>query len=456
MSKHTVKIGVGSGWAGDRVDAVVDLVERVELDYLFFEALSESTVASAKERMLANPEFDGCDELIEWRFRPVLKTCIDKGIKILTNQGNANPEAGRDRIIAVARELGLKGLRVASVNSTDLGPRVLDVGDVNFDTGQRLDINPEDIVSVDPYMGADGAMQAFQAGADIVITSRISDNSLALAPLLDAFPHWHGNQQRMAVGCAVGHMLECGILGICGGFMHDPPRLVVPGFLEGIGLPYAVVSEDGDVVFEKVPDTGGFLASLGCRKKLMHEIGDAANYYDPNVTVDLAAMEFEDLEPNRVKMKNVRGKPRPEKLKVNISTREGYMTEVFAYYAGLRAMNRARAAGELLEYRCKARNLEIDEFRVEFPGIDSVFRSATPKLCTPEDPWEVCMRVTAKAKSKEPLLVMLNEFDANGPNGPFGTGKGIPAPERIRSVIGITSTLVPRDELEFDISIKES
>jgi len=155
-----------------------------------------------------------------------------------------------------------------------------------------------------------------------------------------------------------------------------------------------------------------------------------------------------------VRMHNVHGRPRPDKLKVNIATREGYMTQDFAFFAGPRALNRAKAAADVLEYRVKERQLAIDELVIEYPGLNAVFRDATPKDRIPEDPWEVCMRIAARAQSRPPLLALLNEFDANGPNGPFGTGKGIPPPDRIRNIVGISSTLVPREKFQFNINLE--
>ena len=114
----------------------------------------------------------------------------------------------------------------------------------------------------------------------------------------------------------------------------------------------------------------------------------------------------------------------------------------------------AKAAAAVLEHRVKERGLAIDELVIEFPGLNAVFRQATPAERIPQDPWEVCMRIAARAQSRAPLLALLNEFDANGPNGPFGTGKGIPPPDRIRNVVGISSTLVPREEFKFNIEIE--
>ncbi len=455
MSDRVVKIGVASGWAGDRIDAGKILVERVDLDFLMVEAMSESTVSMARERMLSDPSYEGCDPLLEERLRALLPACRERGTKIVSNQGWANPEAARRKVVELARSLGLSGLKVASVSANDLGLRVLEVGDVNFDTGRSLSELPShDIIAAEPYMGADGVIDALGRGADVVLTSRMSDNSLAIGPLAYAFG-WTEIDQ-IAVAGAVGHMLECGILGMSGGFMADPPRLEVPGYLDGIGLPYAEVSAGGEVIFTKAPDTGGFVSRLGVRKKLMHEIGDAANYYDPNVIIDLASIEFDDVAPNRVRMSNVKGRARPEKLKVNIATREGFMTQDLAFFAGPRAMNRASAAADVLRARVEQRGLEIDELVIDYPGINSVFRNATPADAIPKQPWEVCMRVAARAKTRAPLIALLNEFDANGPNGPFGTGKGIPPPDRIRTVVGVSSTLVAREEFDFTIEMQEA
>jgi hypothetical protein len=453
MTSRMVKIGVGSGWAGDRIDAGRFLVESVKLDFLMIEAMSESTVSMARERMLADPKDRGFDPLLEERIRSVLPACHAKGTKIVSNQGWANPEAAREKVVEIARDLGMKGLKVGSVSSNDLGKEVLHLGDVIFDTGEPLSRLPsQDIIAAEPYMGADGVIEALRRGADVVLTSRMSDNSLAIGPLAYAFG-WSAIP-KIAIAGAVGHMLECGILGMSGGFMADPPRLTVPGYLEGIGLPYAEVHEDGEVIFTKAPNTGGFVSRLGLRKKLMHEIGDPANYFDPNVVIDLGSIEFDEVGKDRVRMHNVHGGARPAKLKVNIATREGYMTQDFAFFAGPRALNRAKAAAAVLEYRVKQRNLAIEELVIEYPGLNAVFRDATPKDRIPEDPWEVCMRVAARAQSRAPLLALLNEFDANGPNGPFGTGKGIPPPDRIRNIVGISSTLVAREEFQFNINLE--
>jgi Acyclic terpene utilisation family protein AtuA len=188
MKGRVVKIGVGSGWAGDRIDAGRILVEGVDLDFLMIEAMSESTVSMARERMLADPKDRGFDPLLEERLRSVLPACRAKGIRIVSNQGWANPEAAREKLVSVARDLGMRGLKIASVSANDLGKRVLEVGDVIFDTGEPLSKLPSrEIIAAEPYMGADGVIEAFKRGADIVLTSRMSDNSLAIGPLAYAF-----------------------------------------------------------------------------------------------------------------------------------------------------------------------------------------------------------------------------------------------------------------------------
>jgi hypothetical protein len=451
MTARTIRIGAGSGWAGDRIGPAAELVERGDLDYLIYETMAETTVSRAREQMLVDPSYEGYDFLLEQRMLASLAPCRERGVKIISNQGWANPEAAQRKTVEIARDLGLRGLKVAAVGVNDITDRVRELGDREFETGAPLSGLPDTIFAAEPYMGADGIVEALGLGADVVLTSRISDNSLCIGPIVHEFG-WQ-DTHGLAVAGMVGHLLECSHLGMSGGFMADPPRIEVPGLRDGLGLPIAEVREDHDVVFTKLQGTGGFVSRLGVRKKLLHEIGDPANYVDPNVILDLGAVEFEEVGVDRVRMTNVVGRSRPQKLKVNIACREGYFTQDQAYYAGPRSLARARLLEEILRHRIDVLGLELTDLTFNHLGRNSVYRSATPS--PDEDPWEVVVRFAARSNRREHLAMLLTEFDATGPNGPFGTGKGTPPPDRIRHVVSVHSTLVPREIFHHTVSVEE-
>ena len=179
---RTIRIGSGAGYSGDRIEPAVELAEKGEIQYLGFECLAERTIALAQQQKLRDPT-SGYDPLLQLRMRAVLPICKSKGIKIITNMGAANPTAAAAKTLEVARQLGIKDLKVAAIGGDD----VLDAckqGNFPFleiegrvrDLGNRL-------LSANAYLGAVPIVQALAAGADVVITGRVGDPALFMAPL---------------------------------------------------------------------------------------------------------------------------------------------------------------------------------------------------------------------------------------------------------------------------------
>jgi len=219
-----VRVGVGAGFSGDRLDAALPLVERGEIGYLVFECLAERTIALAQKDRLKDAA-RGYHPFLEERLRRVLPACKARGVRIVSNMGAANPQAAGQRAAAVARELGLAGLKIAVV----LGDDVLEIvrsGDyLAAETGQPIS-ELEDVVSANAYLGAGPIRQALEAGADLVLTGRVADPSLILAPVA----HEHGwsedDWQRLGAGTVVGHLLECAAQ-VTGGYFADSVTLHV-------------------------------------------------------------------------------------------------------------------------------------------------------------------------------------------------------------------------------------
>ncbi len=283
-----LRLGAGAGFQGDRIAPAVDLAERGKLDYLIFECLGERTIALAQQARSVDPT-KGYDPLLERRMRAVLPACVRNSTRIVTNMGAANPLAAAEKTRAVARELGLTGLKVAAV----MGDDILDeIGEFVLDeTGNRASVLGDRLVSANAYIGIDGLVAALDAGADVVICGRASDPSLFLAPLVHEFGWARDDWTRLGRGILVGHLLECAAQ-ITGGYFADPGFKDVPD-LANIGHPLAEVDRDGNAVITKLEGTGGRVSRATCIEQMLYEIHDPARYLPPVVFAYFSMVIFE-------------------------------------------------------------------------------------------------------------------------------------------------------------------
>ncbi|OWU83038.1 ABC transporter substrate-binding protein [Oceanicola sp. 22II-s10i] len=438
-----VRIGAGAGFQGDRIGPAVDLAERGALDYLVFECLGERTIALAQQARMADPT-GGFDPMLERRMRAVLRACVRNGTRIVTNMGAANPEAAAARTRAVARELGLAGLKVAAVTGDDvlgrIGGYVLDeTGAPAGDLGERL-------VSANAYTGISGVVAALDAGADVVICGRASDPTLFLAPLVHEFGWARDDWTRLGRGTLVGHLLECAAQ-VTGGYFADPGVKDVP-YLAGIGYPLAEVSEDGNAVITKLPGTGGQVTRATCIEQLLYEIHDPARYLQPDVVADFSGVEFREIGPDRVAVSGASGAPSTGMLKVSVGYRDGWIGEGQISYAGANCVARGRLAVELVRARLEPRASAMDETRGELVGVNSVWSGGAGGPQTAE----VRMRFAARCRDLDTARLIGEEVEGLYLTGPAGGG-GVT--KQVREVLAIASTLVPATEVTTRVHMEE-
>ena len=275
------RIGAGAGYSGDRIDPARELAEQGQLDVLVFECLAERTIALAQLQRSLDPEL-GYDPLLQDRMRAVLPSCAAQGTTIITNMGAANPLAAGRAVLAVARELGLRRLRVAVVTGDDVLPwmqtHVAPLLD-SSDTVRSLDGR---LISANAYLGADALLPALTGGADVIVTGRVADPALFLAPLMHRFGWQADDWPQLGQGILVGHLLECAAQ-VSGGYIADPGRVDIAD-LARVGFPLAEVQPDGTAVITKLPGTGGRVNRLTCTAQLLYELEDPARYLQPDVT----------------------------------------------------------------------------------------------------------------------------------------------------------------------------
>lgn len=441
----TIRIGCGAGYSGDRIDPAVEIAAKGALQYLVFECLAERTIALAQKARLANPNA-GFDPLLDERMETVLPICAANGTRIITNMGAANPLAAAARTRDIARGLGLRGLRIAALSGDDvLAP--MRGGHIAIESLEGEIPDPHTWVSANAYLGVAPLLDALNAHADILITGRVADPSLFLAPMIHEFGWTLDDWDALGQGTVAGHLLECAGQ-LTGGYFADPGYKDVPD-LAHLGFPIAEVSEDGSALLTKVEGSGGLLSRATCTEQLLYEIQDPAAYYTPDVIADFSHVSIEETGPDRVRVLGGRGRMRPATLKVSLGYHDGFIGEGQISYAGPNALRRAELARNVLAERLGGGG--ISELRFDLIGLNSIHG---PQLsANAPEPYEVRLRAAGRAPSQRTAARVAREVEALYTNGPAGGGG---AAGSTKEVIAIHSALIPRNAVTHHVHYEES
>lgn len=451
MSK-TIRIGSGAAWWGDRVEPAALNAKQGKLDYLCFETMAEATVSAAQVRSRRDPSFPGYDTYLEERMRAVLPACMRQGTRIVSNQGWINPKAAAERVVELLRELGITGVKVAAVTGSLITERVLELTDRILENDEATSTLAPNLISAEAYLGAEPIVDALHNGAQIVITGRVADPSIFMAPMMYEFGWDPLDHARLGPGNGIGHLLECGAQ-VTGGYFSDPGFKDVPEPWN-FGFPIAEVESDGSAVLTKVEGTGGAITIQTVKEQLLYEVHDPGNYLTPDVVVDFTTVTLEQVGPDRVRVSNISGKPRTPTLKVSIGCTEGYIGEDMFFYAGPGALRRATLAKRILEERFKIVKLDAEELRIDFLGINAIHGEATP--ADAPEPYEIAVRVAARTRTREEAVKIGREVDGMAVSGIAHTGKRVPHQDRTREIIGVWSSLVAREHVPATVTYFES
>ena len=442
---NTVRIGAGAGYSGDRIDPAIELAEKGSIAYLIFECLAERTIAIAQKARLLDPGA-GYDPLLEERMRAVLPICAERRIRIISNMGAANPHAAAAKTRGIAQQLGLRGLRIASVTGDDV-LEILRAGQGIIETPEGT-LPPSDTwLSANAYIGISPILEALQSEADIILTGRVADPALFLAPLIHEFRWTLDDWNLLGQGTVVGHLLECAGQ-LTGGYFADPGFKDVPN-LDRLGFPIAEVSADGSAILTKVEGSGGLLNCATCTEQLLYEIQDPSTYYTPDVIADFSGVSFAELGPDLVSVSGGAGRQRPSTLKASLGYRDGFIGEGQISYAGPNALARAELARDILSKRLARHS--ISELRFDFIGLSSIHGTQLSRNAPV--PYEIRLRAAGRATSLATASWIPREVEALYTNGPAGGGG---ASGSTREVIAITSALIPRESVSPQVQIMES
>jgi len=444
------RIGVGAGFAGDRLEPAVELAGRGELDALVFEILAERTIALAQRRRRAGSG-PGFDERLAERVGAVLAPMMERRAVIITNGGAADPRGGGLAVHAAARRLGLAGCRVMVVTGDDVAARIDPDSCTILETGEPLADYRERLISANVYLGAGALIEALRLAPDVIVAGRTTDAALFLAPLRYAFGWAADDWERLAAGSVVGHLLECAGQ-LTGGYFADGERKLVPN-LARLGFPYADVQADGSAILAKLPGSGGRLDRATCTEQLLYEVDDPASYLTPDVTVDFRGVRLEEVGPDRVRVSGAQGRPPPETLKASLGLDGGFVGTGQISYAGPGCLARARLAAEIIRERWAViYGREPAALRADLIGLTSCTPWAGLEAPEGASPPEVRLRLAVQSFERQVAVDLAREIEALYTNGPAGGG-GVET--TVRDSVILRSTLVPREIVRTEVEVLE-
>ncbi len=322
------------------------MVDGGPIDVLTGDWLAELTMLILARQRMKHGAGSGYARTFLTQMKDVLSDCLDRDIKVVTNAGGLDPQGLADALKEVAEEAGLD-LSIAVVTGDDISGRVEDLtksGEEfrNLDTGENFADTGLPALAANAYLGGRGITAALAAGADVVITGRVTDAALVIGPSA----WWHGwdydnaeDLDRLAGALVAGHVIECGAQATGGNyaFFND-----VPG-LDNVGFPIAEIGAEGTCVITKHPGSGGLVSPGTVTAQLLYEVGDAV-YLNPDVSADFRTISLHQVGRDRVQISGTVGLPPPDRLKVSLNYLGGFRNSMTLVLTGLDIEAKADAA----------------------------------------------------------------------------------------------------------------
>ena len=446
-----IRIGSGAGYAGDRIEPAMELIEKGNLDYIIFECLAERTVAIGQQDKEKDAS-KGYNQLLEYRMEKVLPLLKKNHVKMITNMGAANPKSAAERTAEIARQLGVGDLKLAYVQGDDITDNLQQYYDLPvLENGKKLAEMKDSLISANVYMGAEGICEALAKGADIVITGRVSDPALVIGPLVHEFG-WNikDNFGQMGQAVLAGHLLECAGQ-VTGGYYADPGYKEVPDLYK-LGFPLVEIDETGVFAVTKVEGSGGLVCTDTCKEQMIYEIHNPKAYMTPDAIADFSEVTFTQVGKDIVRAEHAVSHGRPETLKVSVGYKDCYIGEGEISYGGSNCIERAKLAADIIEKRVELTGIKLEEYRVDYIGLNSLYRDQISDALKSGTPHEVRLRISGRSKDRRQAELLANEVEALYTNGPAGGGGVV---KRVSEIVSVCSIFVPREDTAYEVGYIE-
>lgn len=443
-----IRIANGQGFWGDWLEAPVRLIDQGPIDYLTLDYLAEVTMSILQKQKQEDPSLGYARD-----FPPLIGRIAgriaERNVKVIANAGGVNPLA-----CAQAVKKAAPHLKVALVTGDDVFLRLREFLDKGYEmrdleTGEPLAGALDRVLAANAYLGAFPLAEALGTGADVVVGGRYADPALAMAPMIHRFNWGEAEWNKLAGGAVAGHIIECGTQATGGNSQvdwHNIPDLA------DIGYPIVEAEPDGSFTVTKHRTSGGSVTVAGVKEQLVYEIGDPACFTTPDVIADFTTIALRGDGPDRVRVSGVRGRPRPENLKLSISYHAGWKAIGTLVYTWPEALEKAQAADRIVRQRLAQLGLEFDAIHSEYFGVNACLGHAAPPN---PDPPEVQLRMGVRGHNRAHVERFTREMIPlvlSGPPGATGYGEGRP---RVREVVAYWSALVRREEFRPKVEVLE-
>jgi hypothetical protein len=450
-----IRIANGQGFWGDSLEAPVEQIRRGPIDYLTLDYLAEVTMSILQKQRTRDPQAGYARDFVDLIAR-VLPDLKDRRVRVIANAGGINPMGCRDAVLDRAARQSIP-LKVATVTGDDITDRLdqfmkRGIELKNMDTGEPLSAIRAQVERANVYFGAFPVAEALGLGAEIVITGRVADAALTVAPMIHEFGWKETDWDKLTAGIVAGHAIECGAQVTGGNCQADWET--IPD-LADIGYPIVEAEPDGTFSVTKHAGTGGRVTVASVKEQLLYEIGDPTQYITPDCVADFTTVHLDQAGPDRVRFSGIAGRPATNYYKVSISYTAGYKAMGSLVYTWPDAYKKARAADQILRQRLTRLGLRFDEIRTEFLGANAChgIPSAEPSPEIEPHLPEVVLRVGVRSENRAAVDRFTREIAPlvlNGPPGVSGLGLGRP---RVEEIVAFWPALIPKSEVRPEVAI---
>lgn len=451
--KTILKIGNAQAFWGDSTDAAATLLQQQpDLDYITLDYLSEVSLSIMAVQRSKDPAAGYARDFVDVVASLIPFWKQGSKVKLITNAGGLDPKRCA---LACAEALRAAGcfLPIGIVTGDDVLALIKSDPDrpsfENLETGESIRGKLAELSTANAYLGASPIVKALKNGAHIVITGRVADPSLTVAPCIAHYGWDWKDYDRIAQATLAGHLIECGTQAT-GGISTE--WLEIPDIVN-IGFPFVEVEESGAFVITKPPLSGGRVSLRTVKEQMLYEIGDPSAYLSPDVTLSLLNVSLEDQGENRVKVMGAKGRAPPPTLKVSATYRDGYKAEGMLALFGRNAKAKARRCGEMILERVKLAGFDLERTCIEclgggdlVPGIES----------STSEPLECMLRICIADHRLEALECFSRQIAPMVTAGPPGTTGYTTGRPRIRPVFGYWPCLVNAEDVRPHVEAMEN
>jgi hypothetical protein len=418
--------------------------------------LAEVTMSIMQKQKLKNPEYGYARDFVGV-IEEILPKISSRGIKVISNAGGVNPEACKDAVLKIIAEQERNDIKVAVVDGDDILGRISELVSSghpleNMETGEPVEVVKDQLLSANVYFGSKPVVEALRQGADIVITGRVTDTGLTLAPMINEFGWSYNDYDKMAAGTIAGHIIECGAQS-SGGNFTDWEKI---DNFANIGFPIIEAHPDGEFYVTKHEGSDGLVSEMTVKEQLLYEIGDPAEYITPDCIADFTSIHLKQEGANRVHVYGIKGQPETSTYKISASYNAGYKLSSTLVYSWPVALTKARKAADILQERAENLGLEFDQFRSEYIGVNATTEHPLAGELTAKEYDEVQLRISVSGKSRKDLNRFGKEIAPlilTGPSGVTGFAGGRP---KTSSIVAFWPALLAKKAVEPRVRVFEA